>query len=89
MIIWQDKPKAIIKRKGVHCVRKGQSKLKVKSGFFKDCGDIPVASISGDGSLVLVVNTRGNAYAHRNALRYRNKKLRKATRQLNVEKSDV
>lgn len=74
MIIWQDKYKARIKRKGNHCVRKGNSKFKLKSGFYIDFGDVPVANISDNGSLTSVVNTRGNAYAYRNALRYRNKK---------------
>jgi hypothetical protein len=81
MIIWQDKPNARIKRKGIHCVIKGKSKFKLKSGFYSDCGDIPVAVITDSGSLTPVVNTRGNAYAHRNALRYRNKKkLKMATK---------
>jgi hypothetical protein len=81
MIIWQDKLKARIKRKGAHCVKRGQSKLKLKSGFFSDCGDVPVAIITDDGSLVSVVNTRVNAYAYRNALRYRKRnKLRAPTK---------
>jgi hypothetical protein len=73
MVIWCDKPKARIKRKGIHCVKRGQSKPKLKSGFHDDCGDIPVAVIAGS-SLTPVVNTRGNAYAYRNALRYKKRK---------------
>jgi hypothetical protein len=72
MVVWCDKPKAIIKRKGLHCVKKGNRRLKLKSGFHNDCGDVPVAIIEGN-KLIPVENARGNAYAYRNALRYRKK----------------
>jgi ssDNA-binding Zn-finger/Zn-ribbon topoisomerase 1 len=81
MIIWCDKPKATIKRKGLHCVKKGQSKLKLKSGFFHDCGDVPVCIIESNSKIVSIKNLRGNAYAHRNALRYRNKISRSGSKQ--------
>lgn len=76
MIIWKDTD-AIIKQKCHHCKRKGMRKYLRRTGFGVFNGDVPVVEIMTNGTHRLVLNNRGLAYAHRNALRYRKTKREK------------
>lgn len=80
LVIWRDTANEI-KQKCRHVKRKGRKYLhRTGFGFFN--GDIPVFVIMtvDDGSYYgkslheKVDNPRGNAYSHRNALRYRKTK---------------
>ena len=71
---YNDIPNVRIKTKIPH-IRKIGGKL--YRGFCIDYGDIPVTTYNEiTHKFEEVVNNRGFGYAHRNALRYRNKKVK-------------
>ena len=68
MVIYKSIP-AIIKVKMEH-VRKIGGRL--RKSFILDYGDVPVCRMNETtGKMEEVINTRGNAYATRNRLRFR------------------
>lgn len=87
--IYRDVLPAKLKRKMPHCIRKGQNGFKNRTGFCMDEGDVPVAVLKEGGQLMAVDNSRGNAYAHRNALRYRQTKQQKLAAQNKKDASRV
>lgn len=69
MVIWKDVWKAIIIRKIWH-IHKPSKHL--HRDFTTTEGDVPVVRYNNiTDKIEEVVNIRGNAYAHRNAKRYR------------------
>tara|TARA_B100000700_G_scaffold311500_2_gene393869 strand:- start:268336 stop:268617 length:282 start_codon:yes stop_codon:yes gene_type:complete len=77
LTVYCDVPKAVTSQKMLHVTRKGQHAFRVSAGFCLVEGDVPVALLSESGSHQAVDNQRGNAYAHRKALRYRKTKKQK------------
>lgn len=68
MVIYKDTV-VQIEIKGIHVSKMGG---RILGGFHKDNGDIPVARFNVvTGKIEDVENRRGNAYAHRNAKRFR------------------
>lgn len=72
MVIWKDVP-VKIRIKMPHIRKIGG---RVYDSFINDYGDIPVVNFNTiTNKFEEVVNNRGTAYAARNRLRYRNKRI--------------
>lgn len=75
--------RAVIKTKMHHVHTRGKKGKSLHYGFTLDNGDIPVADINSDTGVVHpVVNTRGNAYATRNRLKFRRRKTDESTKEI-------